>query len=305
MYSLLFSKHGSESEVVHAISGVPQGSVLGPLLFLVYINDLCHISLSHGSHTVLYADDLVLYKVIGSNSCSAYGSMQEDIDRIAEWTNVNLLNFNRSKCKAMLISRRQHQHQPHLFYLQGDNIEQVCSYKYLGVMVTSNLKWDEHIDKVSLKTKRLLGHLYRVFYRNVQPQYLLNLYISLVRPHLEYACQVWDPYIATEEYLPTRGHTKVCTFCTGQWNTRYGDLLENYHLPRLSNRREYLRLATLFQIHTHHFHFPPGILTQPRTSYLNLLSPQDITCLCHSLCTYDFISTIFHPSNNLCLEPLA
>ena len=107
--------------------------------------------------------------------------MQEDIDRIAEWTNVNLLNFNRSKCKAMLISRRQHQHQPHLFYLQGDIIEQVCSYKYLGVMVTSNLKWDEHIDKVSLKAKRLLGHLYRVFYRNVQPQYLLNLYISLVR----------------------------------------------------------------------------------------------------------------------------
>ena len=77
----------------------------------------------------IHADDLVLYKVIGSNSCSAYGSDQEDIDRIAEWTNVNLLNFNRSKCKAMLISRRQHQHQPHLCYLEGDIIEQVCSYK--------------------------------------------------------------------------------------------------------------------------------------------------------------------------------
>ena len=76
--------------------------------------------------SVLYADDLVLYKVVGSNSCSAYGSMLEDIDRIVEWTNVNLLNFNRSKCKAMLISRRQHQHQPHPFYLQGDIIEQVC-----------------------------------------------------------------------------------------------------------------------------------------------------------------------------------
>ena len=130
--------------------------VRGWIMVMYELGNLCHISLSHGSHTVLYADDLVLCKVIGSNSFSAYGSMQEDIDRIAERTNVNLLNFNRSKCKAMLISRRQHQHQPHLFYLQGDIIEQVCSYKYLGVMVTSNLKWDEHIDKLSLKAKDFL-----------------------------------------------------------------------------------------------------------------------------------------------------
>ena len=192
----------------------------------------------------------------------------------------------------MLISRRQHQHQPHLFYLQGDIIEQVCSYKYLGVMVTSNLKWDEHIDKVSLKAKRLLGHLYRVFYRNVQPQYLLNLYISLVRLHLEYACQVWDPYIQRSICQLEDIQKFALQICTGQWNTRYGDLLENYHLPRLSNRREYLRLATLFQIHTHHFHFPPGILTQPRTTST---SNRHKTCLCHSLCMYDFISTHPHP----------
>ena len=81
--------NGSESEMVHVVSGVPQGSVLGPLLFLVYINDLCNINLSCGSQTVLYADDLVLYKFVGSDF--ACGSLQEDIDKIVKWTNNNLL----------------------------------------------------------------------------------------------------------------------------------------------------------------------------------------------------------------------
>ena len=129
----------------------------------------------------------------------------------------------------MLIPHRQHQLHP--FYLQGDIIEQVCRYKYLVVMVTSNLKWDEHIDSVSLKGKILLAHLYRIFYGNVQPQYFLNLYISLVRTHLEYACQVWDPYIQRSICQLESIQKFALQICTGQWHTRNGDLLENYHLP--------------------------------------------------------------------------
>ena len=94
----------------------------------------------------------------------------------------------------MLLSRRHHVHHLKPLFLYGDSIEQVNNYKYLGVMITSTLKWDEHIDRISLKAKRLLGYLYRVFYRNVEAKYLLQLYISLVRQHLEYASQVWDPY---------------------------------------------------------------------------------------------------------------
>ena len=84
--------NGSESDVVKVISGVPQGSVLGPLLFLIYVNDLCNITLSHGSKVTMYADNLVLYKVIDTES--ALLSLQEDINNIVQWARSNLMTLN-------------------------------------------------------------------------------------------------------------------------------------------------------------------------------------------------------------------
>ena len=96
--------NGSESDVVKVISGVPRGSVLSPLLFLIYVNDLCNITLSHGSKVSMYADDLVLYNVIDTES--ALLSLQEDINNIVQWARSNLMTFNYSKCKIMLLSRK-------------------------------------------------------------------------------------------------------------------------------------------------------------------------------------------------------
>ena len=98
--------NGSESDVVKVISGVPQGSVLGPLLFLIYVNNLCNITLSHGSKVAMYADDLVLYKVIDTESVLL--SLQEDINNIVQWARSNLMTLNYSKCKIMLLSRKHH-----------------------------------------------------------------------------------------------------------------------------------------------------------------------------------------------------
>ena len=253
---------GSESEMVHAISGVPQGSVLGPLLFLIYINDLCNISFSPGGNIVIYADDVVLYKIIDSNS--AHGNLQEDINKIVQWTDVNLLTLNRSKCKTMLLSRKNHQLNP--LFIQDETIEQVCCYKYLGLIITPNLKWDDHIERITIRARRLLGYLYRVYYRNVESKYLVNLYTSLVRPHLEYACQVWDPHNQKNIEQLERIQKYALRICTGQWNTRYNDLLDVFKLPRLSNRREYLRIVTLFQFHNNNFYLPSGTMTQARAT---------------------------------------
>ena len=89
-------------------SGVPQGLVLGPLLFLLYINDITEIQLSSGSVLNLFADDMLLYKPITSQH--DYQSLQEDVNRIQEWVNTNYLSLNSSKCKCTLVTRRKSTH---------------------------------------------------------------------------------------------------------------------------------------------------------------------------------------------------
>ena len=92
----------------------------------------------------------------------------------------------------MLFSYKRHAMTP--VFIENEQIEQVYTYKYLGLTITPTLKWDEHIDQPCLRAKKLLGYLYRILYRNVQPSSLCDLFTALIRPILEYASQVWDPY---------------------------------------------------------------------------------------------------------------
>ena len=159
------------------VSGVPQGSVLGPLLFLIYVNDLSNLKLSIGSSVVLYADDILLNK-------------------FQKWANANHMKFNESKCKVMHISRKRRPlSHSKSFILNNIILESVDSYKYLGLHISSNLSWSDHIESICRKGINILGLLYRKYYKFSNEATLLQLYKSLVRPHLEYAAAVWDPYV--------------------------------------------------------------------------------------------------------------
>ena len=97
--------NGETSETLPVISGVPQASVLGPLLFLIYIDDVMRVPLSEGSRLTVYADDMLLYKPV---SCQEdFTALQNDIDKLESWTTSNLLHFNTSKCKFMVVSRKR------------------------------------------------------------------------------------------------------------------------------------------------------------------------------------------------------
>ena len=96
---------GDRSDVTQVLSGVPQGSVLGPLLFLIYIDEISSISLSPESSRVIYADDVCVYRP--RSSCRDFRYMQNDIEAVEEWSIENFLNLNPSKCKYMLISRKR------------------------------------------------------------------------------------------------------------------------------------------------------------------------------------------------------
>ena len=185
--------NGVSSEIT-VTSGVPQGSILGPLLFLIYIDDISQVNLSPGSKLVLYADDILLYRPI--SSVDDYRALQDDIDMLSSWTMLNAMTFNTTKCKTMIISRKRNQCLPPVpLTLNGTILEVVLTFKYLGVLLSSDLSWTHHIQGVCSKARKILGLLYRRYYQYSDSRTLCQLYLSLVRPHLDYATQVWDPHL--------------------------------------------------------------------------------------------------------------
>ncbi len=177
---------GEFSNDIPVLSGVPQGSVLGPLLFLIYVNDITELQLSCGSVLNLYADDMLLHKAI--NSDSDFRSLQNDVNRIQEWVTANHISLNSSKCKWMLVTRKWNT--PCIpLYLGSTALEKVES---LGVLISLDLTWTPHVENICSKARKLVGLLYRQFYNNASSDTLITMYTTIVRPHLEYAAAVWD-----------------------------------------------------------------------------------------------------------------
>ena len=146
---------GATSTSSPVTSGVPQGSVLGPLLFLTYINDLPD---GLASTVKLFADDTLLYGVVVDDSdCD---NLQDDLNKLEIWQNEWQMEFNPSKCNIMRISNKQRPPQRTYFFC-GSKLEQVDSASYLGITVNSKLKWSEHISSISSKASRSLGLIKR------------------------------------------------------------------------------------------------------------------------------------------------
>ena len=131
---------GATSEAAPVISGVPQGSVLGPILFLIFINDL---PLQVTSKSRLFADDCVVYRVINSEQdCQA---LQEDLNNLAAWEKRWGMSFHPEKCSILRVHRKR---SPiiHEYSLKGHTLETDSITKYLGVPMSQNLSWNHHID---------------------------------------------------------------------------------------------------------------------------------------------------------------
>ena len=134
------------------LSGVPQGSILGPLLFLIYIDGITEVELSNNSRLVLYADDVLIYSPI---SCyTDYQLLQGDINAISDWSAEQHLSLNPQKCKLMTISRkRKPTVTPTTLKLNESPMEEVDQFKYLGVLLCHNLSWTPHISAICTKAK--------------------------------------------------------------------------------------------------------------------------------------------------------
>ena len=167
---------------------VPQGTVLGPILFLAYINDLPE---SVKSNVRLFADDCLLYRPI--RSLADQLCLQDDLNSLQDWALKWCMNFNPSKCTVLHINRPRCKTYQHDYQLKGETLVTSTHTPYLGVTISDNLEWENHINRITAKASSTLGFLRR----NVKkcPSKLKETaYISMVRSTLEYSCSIWDPF---------------------------------------------------------------------------------------------------------------
>ena len=179
--------NGSRSSWMPVTSGVPQGSVIGPVLFLLYIND---ITSDIKSTMRLFADDSVIYRDINSEEDNI--SLQHDLQALSTWSQKWLMSFNVKKCAVITITRKR---KPYLYNytLCNESIPRVNSYKYLGVTVTKDLRWKEHCQLKTNAANKTLGLLRRTL--APCPKEVKEIaYKALVRPKLEYCADAWNPY---------------------------------------------------------------------------------------------------------------
>ena len=136
---------GEQSTIKPVLSGVPQGSVLGPLLFILYVDDLADELVDCGTSFTLYADDILLHRVI--DDPSDYSALQDDISTLSNWVLKKNLTLNPSKCKFLVISKLRKNSVPvPTLTLYDQPLERVSSYRYLGVNISEDLTWSTHLN---------------------------------------------------------------------------------------------------------------------------------------------------------------
>ena len=169
--------------------GVPQGSVLGPLLFITYINELS--SVVNSCEVSLYADDTVIY-YSSSNIKDLEDKLNSDPKSLCQWFNKNFLTLNVSKCKFVLFGSQRKLHSCSQLSLKINDhfLEQKDSFKYLGVIINQNMSWSDHIEILSRKISQRLSLLRRI--KHLLPLHArLTIYNSPILPLFDYADLVW------------------------------------------------------------------------------------------------------------------
>ena len=168
--------------------------------------------------------------------CSQLSPLRQVIGCIEKWSTDNYLDFNISKCKFMIVSRKRSPPEPVVpLKLFDSALDRVDNYKYLGVLLTDNLSWSMQVESVCQKARRVLGLLYRRFYGQASQETLKQLYLALVRPHLDYACQVWDPHLLKDKTALEKIQKFACKLATSKWESGYEDLLSLMELQPLEN----------------------------------------------------------------------
>lgn len=251
---------GVESDYLDVTSGVPQGSVLGPLLFILYINDIVDV-ITPGVQIRLFADDAVLFRDV---SCSDDQSeLNTNITNIFEWCKRWGMVLNAEKTLYLRVTRKKVPYE-YQYTLGTSPLKQVTSHKYLGVTLTSNLSWNIHIDNICSSAFRKLCFL-RHKLKNSPANVKLLSYFTFIRPKLEYACIVWDPYTNHNIRKLERIQRKAVRFIYSKYSRTDSpsQLMLTNNIPSLESRRKCFRLDFLSSLSKGELSLNPSLFLSP------------------------------------------
>ncbi|XP_075158177.1 uncharacterized protein LOC142231455 [Haematobia irritans] len=298
IYSYLCNRYcfvyfdGCKSQAYVASSGVPQGSVLGPLLFVLFINDIC--SCFNNSKCLIYADDVKMF--FNVSDVSSYRLLQEDIDRVACWVEDNRLPLNVLKCNYLPFTRKNSLINAS-YYINNVALQKVDRKIDLGIYFDPKLEFNSHVDYVLRKSYTTLAFIKRNCSEFSNPYTLKVLYSSFVRSKLEYASIVWNPVYNTHIDRLERLQKKFIKFALR--NINFADPLPIYearcrliHLEALANRRAKSSVMFLYNLIN-------GKIDCPL-----LLSKIAFNVPVRQLRCHDYFKIYLHRCNYACNEPL-
>ena len=213
------------------VSGIPQGSVLGPLLFVIYINDILDNIDSDG---LLFADDTKIFRCISSKQDA--DALQSDLSALEDWSKKWLLNFHPDKCHVLTLGKFENIQHTERYKIYNEELEHVFDEKDLGVIIDSDLTFGEHISSKVRIANAMVGLIRRSF-SYLDSYSFKKMYSAFVRPHLEYAQAVWSPHSRKNINMLENVQIRATKLVDGLGNLEYTERLKRLNLPTLVYRR--------------------------------------------------------------------
>ncbi len=237
--------NGEVSEWKDVTSGIPQGSVLGPVLFVIFINDLPEVV---QSYVEMFADDTKIFSTVKEEDSL---QLQEDLHSLTDWANIWQLRFNAAKCKTLHLGNGNQKKK--YVMTDGEGKEEMLEgtelEKDLGIHVDPSLKFSKHVEVQVNKANRILG-LIRRSYQHLDMESFKRLFTALVRPHLEYGVVVWSPRLIKDKDMIEGVLRRGSKLIPGLKDLPYDKRLEKMELPSMSYRRARGDMIEAYK-HTH------------------------------------------------------
>ena len=250
--------NGSKSVVGMVLSGIPQGTVLGPILFVIYINDLLDDINSNG---LMFADDTKIFRQVTSPQDSE--QLQRDLIKLEKWSDIWQLHFNTDKCHVLTLGNFENIRHAHRYKINNNELEHVDFEKDLGVVIDAELTFAEHISKKVQVANSIVGQIRRSF-SYLDCDTFKRIYVAFVRPHLEYGQAVWSPYLQKHINTLENVQIRATKLVDGFGKLEYSERLKRLNLPTLVYRR---RRGDMIELFKHFNMYDKSILAptfQPR-----------------------------------------